>query len=142
MAKVWVAGWFSLFAAWLLHEVVTFGFFHGYLTGERQLGYGIYPASLGGIIIEALVICAVGAALLAIVSFLLRSNSLRWPVLGAAWLTLCLWSYFETAFGYSGDFGATWYWHEPFWALMWSPWLTPLATLLGLIPFLWFIRKP
>jgi hypothetical protein len=141
VAKVWAAGWLSLSAAWLFHEILTFGFLHGYLIGERQLGFGIYPASLGGIILEALFFCAVGSVLFAVLAFALKSSDARLPILGAVWLALCGWAFMETAVGYRSDFGATWRWHEPFWALMWSPWLTPLATLLGLLPFLWAVRR-
>jgi hypothetical protein len=140
-AKPWLAGWLSLSAASILHEFVSFGYTHGYFTGERNLGYGVYPTTAMGIVIEALVISALAGVAIAVVCALIGQHIVRLILAAALWLILCRQIYFMTAFGYRGDFGTTWLWREPFWALMWSPWLTPLATLLGLLPFLWSIRN-
>ncbi|TDT74973.1 hypothetical protein BDE40_1696 [Litoreibacter halocynthiae] len=141
-AKPWIAGWLSLSAAWLLHEIVTFGFQYGFLTRKREVLFFQYPSGLAEIVVVALVMSWVAAVPLALACLVLRQSRPRLPVLGVIWLILCMWGYSATASGYREHFGATWLWHEPFVELMWSPWLTPLATLLGLLPFLRIIRKP
>lgn len=141
MARAAIAGAASLALAWLLHEIITFGYIHGFLTGERQLGYGIYPTSLAGIIAQTLLLSALAALLLAALALLFKASKARIPVLGVMWLGLCLWGFVQTAHGYRSDFGATWLWFEPFTELMWSAWLTPLVTILSLSAFTWGIRK-
>jgi hypothetical protein len=120
---------------------VTFGFSHGFLTGERQLAYGIYPASLSEMVVVAFMGGAAFAIPLAVISAMLRPAFLRLIVLGVIWMYFCKLAFYMTAHGYRSAFGATWLAHEPFWELMWSPWLTPLAVLLGLVPFLWAVRN-
>lgn len=141
MARTWLVGWLSLSFAWLSHEIITFGINWGYLTGERQLGYGIYPSSLQGIILEALAICGGGALLLAAFGHFLRAKPIKVFILASAWLLFCIWGYVVTAYGYRSDFGATWRFHEPFWGLMYSVWMTPLITVLALGAFVWALRE-
>ncbi|WP_298257199.1 hypothetical protein [uncultured Litoreibacter sp.] len=140
MARIWLAGWLSLAIAALTHEVVSFGIYHGFLTGERDLLFYLYPSSLGEIIGVTFFTSALCALPLTLFSYLCKPRRLRLIGLGAIWTSLCVWQYYMTAFEYRAHFGATWLSYEPFWELMWSPWLTPLATLLGLVPFLWIIR--
>ncbi|WP_281858027.1 hypothetical protein [Litoreibacter halocynthiae] len=140
MAKVWVAGWLTLAIALLTHEIVSFGIFHGFLTGERDFLFYMYPSGIGEIFGFSLLSSAIFALPLALFSYLCKPKRLRLIGLGVIWTALCFWGYYGTAFEYRAHFGATWLPHEPFWELMWSPWLTPPATLLGLVPFMWFSR--
>jgi len=142
VARTWLAGCLSLFAALLIHEIVAFGYFRGFLTGEREMVSYFYPSGVGEIVAVNALTAAVMALPLALIAWFKTNIRPLIVPLGITWLALCLWGYFSTASGYRAHFGTTWLPHEPFLELMWSPVLTPLSTLIGIGPFMWAIRRP
>ncbi|WP_090218556.1 hypothetical protein [Litoreibacter janthinus] len=103
-------GWLSLTTAWLTHEIISFGLIHGFLTGEKDLPFYLYPSGLSEIVLVSLLMAAVCALPFGPVAYVFKSVRFRQTALGNLWLVICFWGYFTTASGYRSHFGATWYW--------------------------------
>lgn len=124
-----------------VHEVVTFGYKWGFLTGKRQNFAGGGGIILGFIVFFQLFMGTIAASVLAIMASLFYRTRLCVWVLTLSYMGAYFWAANGTASGYRANFGATWRFPEPFFELMLHPILTPVLTLIGVIGFLVLSRS-
>lgn len=130
-----------------IHEVITFGYGWGVLTGERDRhllnGYLTVPSMtlfqlIGGVI---------DGVVLGILTVVFWGTWACVWVLSFAFVGLYFLAGNGTAVNYRVEFGATWQFPEPFWELLFHPVLTPALLVVGLWVFLaltraaWWVRR-
>jgi hypothetical protein len=129
-----LAGALSLFSAFATHEILVFG-----AQGHGIIGQANCPPSLCppmAMVLTGLAAKSIGAGLaLGLLGALLTAGPVRARAAAALWAVQYLWGLVGIASAYRSNFGATWRWWEPFFALMFHPILTPGLLLVGLALF-------
>jgi hypothetical protein len=128
-----IAGALSLFAALMVHEILTFGGTgHGLINADRTVCPDI-ACPTTGLLLTAHIAKAIGAAFLfSVIGAIWVDGLARSLIAAAAFVGQYLLSLVGLASGYRAQFGTTWAWWEPFAELLWSPILTPALLIVGL----------
>ncbi|MFW5641136.1 MAG: hypothetical protein ACOCY0_00045 [Roseicyclus sp.] len=141
-ASLALAGSASLFAALLIHELVSFGGAARGLIGSGAAPCPAPPCLTLGVVVSGQVAKAVGAAFVfAAIGAIWMRGQARWTVAVVYWALQYLWALLGIASGYRAQFGSGWAWWEPFAVLLWHPLLTPGLMLAGLAACLGLDRR-
>lgn len=118
-----LAGALSLFAALVIHEILSFG-----AAGHAMIGRADcpdWPCPTLSLIVVGLVFKGIGAGIaFAVLGLLMAQAPGRLWGAGLLWVVQYLWGLVGIASGYRDQFGSTWRWWEPFAELLWQPVLT------------------